>query len=77
MAVLRKGISVKDDMLPARDFEDPIPEGSTKGIKLDHENFINLLKTYYQLRGWDESGKPTKEKLISLRLEDVAEKLYG
>lgn len=77
IAILRKGIGVKDDTLPARDFEDQVPDGSTKGIKLDYEKFMELLKTYYQLRGWDESGRPTREKLISLRLEEVAEKLYG
>ncbi|MCX8187660.1 MAG: aldehyde ferredoxin oxidoreductase family protein [Nitrososphaeria archaeon] len=77
MAILRRGISVKDDTLPDRNFEDPVPEGSTKGILLDRGQFMELLKTYYRLRGWDESGRPTREKLISLKLEDVAEKLYG
>ncbi|MCS7132406.1 MAG: aldehyde ferredoxin oxidoreductase family protein [Aigarchaeota archaeon] len=77
MAMLRRGVSVKDDALPDRNFEDPVPEGSTKGILLDRGQFMELLKTYYRLRGWDESGRPTREKLISLKLEDVAEKLYG
>jgi len=77
IAILRKGISMKDDVLPARDFEDLVPEGSTKGIKLEPEKFSELLKTYYQLRGWDERGWPTREKLISMKLEEAAEKLYG
>ena len=72
-----KGISSKDDWLPARDFEDPIPEGNTSGVKLDPEKFRELLRMYYELRGWDRSGKPTREKLIALGLEDVARKLYG
>ncbi len=77
MAILRKKISIQDDMLPARDFEDPVPEGSTKGVKLSREKFIEMLKTYYRKRGWDENGLPTKEKLIELGLEEAAKKLYG
>lgn len=77
IAVLRKDVGMKDDMLPPRDFEDPVPEGSTKGARLDREAFIRLLKLYYRKRGWDEDGKPTKEKLMELGLEEAAEKLYG
>ncbi|MCD6235629.1 MAG: aldehyde ferredoxin oxidoreductase family protein [Thaumarchaeota archaeon] len=76
IAVIRKKLGIEDDILPERDFEDPVPEGSTKGMKVDREKFIELLKTYYRLRGWDERGIPTKEKLISLSLEEAAEKLY-
>lgn len=77
MAILRKNISVEDDMLPLRDFEDPVPEGSTKGTRLSKERFIEMLRTYYRKRGWDERGRPTKEKLIELGLEEAARKLYG
>jgi len=77
MAILRKRIDVKDDSLPARDFEDPVPEGETKGLKIDREKFMNLLRSYYRLRGWDERGWPTREKLLELGLEEAAEKLYG
>ena len=76
IAILR-GISSRDDWLPARDFEDPIPEGSTRGIRLDPEKFRELLRTYYRLRGWDEDGRPTREKLEALGLGEVAERLYG
>ncbi|MCD6312347.1 MAG: aldehyde ferredoxin oxidoreductase family protein [Thaumarchaeota archaeon] len=77
IAILRRRISLEDDVLPSRDFEDPIPEGATEGIKLDPERFRQLLETYYRLRGWDERGWPTRDKLLSLRLDEVAEKLYG
>ncbi|MCD6420836.1 MAG: aldehyde ferredoxin oxidoreductase family protein [Thaumarchaeota archaeon] len=76
IAILR-GISSRDDWLPARDFEDPIPEGNTRGIKLDPEKFRELLRTYYRLRGWNEDGRPTREKLEALGLGEVAERLYG
>lgn len=77
IAILRKGIGRKDDNLPARDFEDPVPEGGTKGTKLDKEKFEEMLSLYYEKRGWDEDGRPKKEKLIQLELDEAAEKLYG
>ena len=31
-----------------------------------------MLDEYYQLRGWNQNGVPTKKKLTSLGLDDVA-----
>ena len=37
-----------------------------------------MLFTYYEARGWDlETGKPSREKLSELGLEDVAMDLWG
>lgn len=77
MAVLRKGISAKDDMLPERDFADPIPSGKTAGMKLDKQKFGSMLQTYYRKRGWDTEGRPTREKLNELGLTEAATRLYG
>jgi len=77
MAVLRRGISSKDDELPQRDFTDPIPSGKTAGMKLDKEKFAGMLQTYYRKRGWDTEGRPTREKLNELGLTDAAARLYG
>jgi len=77
MAVLRKGISAKDDQLPERDFIDPIPSGKTAGMKLERERFTNMLHTYYRKRGWDDEGRPTREKLNELGLTEAAARLYG
>ncbi|MEM2909971.1 MAG: aldehyde ferredoxin oxidoreductase family protein [Nitrososphaerota archaeon] len=77
IAVIRRSIDMKDDMLPERDFSDPVPDGYTRGAKLDKDKFVGMLKTYYAVRGWDEFGRPTSEKLMKLGLEDVARKLYG
>lgn len=77
MAIMRAKVSIEDDMLPDRDFDDPVPEGSTRGSRLSREKFIEMLKTYYRKRGWDESGRPTREKLIELGLVEAAKKLYG
>ncbi|RLI42909.1 hypothetical protein DRO59_02755, partial [Candidatus Bathyarchaeota archaeon] len=34
-----------------------------------------MLKAYYEKRGWDERGIPTKTTLMKLGLGDVAKKL--
>ncbi|MCX5885102.1 MAG: hypothetical protein NT096_04185 [Proteobacteria bacterium] len=31
---------------------------------------------YYELRGWNKDGVPTREKLIELGLNDVADQLH-
>lgn len=77
MAVLRKGISAKDDQLPERDFADPVPGGKTAGMKLDKHKFASMLQTYYGKRGWDAEGRPTREKLNELGLTEAAARLYG
>jgi aldehyde:ferredoxin oxidoreductase len=60
---LKVGFTKADDTLPARLLEEP---GGPKGevCRLDE-----MLPEYYQLRGWDEHGVPTAEKLAELGLE--------
>src|SRR5574341_594721 len=63
---LRAGFTAADDTLPARLLE-PVPAGPRAGSRAQlHQN----IQTYYQLRGWDERGVPTKQKLAELGLED-------
>ncbi|RME91274.1 MAG: aldehyde ferredoxin oxidoreductase [Anaerolineae bacterium] len=54
-----------EDTLPPRMLQEPMPEGPAKGkvVELD-----KMLPEYYRLRGWDERGVPTKEKLAELGL---------
>jgi len=61
----RAGFSRADDTLPKRMLEEPMPEGPAKGhvVELDE-----MLPEFYELRGWDEEGVPTREKLEELRL---------
>ena len=56
-----KGIRRKDDTLPKRLFGMEIPGGLFKGEKIDRQKFNKMIDEYYQLRGWDEDGIPTKE----------------
>ena len=56
----------KDDSLPQRFLEEPAPNGPAKGqiVQLD-----KMLNEYYELRGWDNNGFPTEEKLKELDLK--------
>lgn len=53
------GFSRKDDSLPERFFG---------GDGMDKAEFEKSLDEYYHLRGWDENGVPTAEKLKELEL---------
>jgi aldehyde:ferredoxin oxidoreductase len=62
---LKAGLSKKDDTLPPRLLKEPIPDGPSKG---EINELERMLPEYYQLRGWDTEGKPTREKLAELGL---------
>lgn len=63
---LREGLDpVKDDTLPVRLLTEPIPGGPAKG-KLSRVK--EIIPEYYQLRGWDAKGVPTRAKLSELGL---------
>ena len=65
----RMGLTRANDKLP-KAFLEPYKEGGAEGFVPE---FAEMLNAYYEARGWDrESGKPSKEKLIELGLEDVA-----
>ena len=59
------GSGKEDDTLPYRMLNEPLPEGPAKGlvVKLDE-----MLPLFYKVRGWDENGIPTTEKLEELGL---------
>ena len=67
MFSVKRGITRKDDMLPARVLTDRLTSGGTRG------NIFNLdvmLDEYYAVRGWSEDGIPTRDKLVELGLEE-------
>ena len=63
---LREGITRKDDLLPRRITEEPLPEGLAKGRVITRNMYDEMLNEYYELRGWDEDGVPEKETLSAL-----------
>ena len=64
-----RGVSRKDDTLPYRVMNEPIPEGPAKGRYCPREALDAMLDEYYQLRGWDADGIPTDDKLVELGLK--------
>ncbi len=66
----REGISRKDDYLPPRFMEEPLPDGPSKGQCISKEELEDMLDNYYELRGWDKkTGNPTRQKLQELDLD--------
>jgi aldehyde:ferredoxin oxidoreductase len=77
-----------DDFPPLFNFTEPLPAGpggqpvtvpgpgektvDATGRTLDRSKFTGMLREYYQLRGWDEAGRPLPETLAALGLEDLA-----
>ncbi|WP_035588505.1 aldehyde ferredoxin oxidoreductase family protein [Hippea jasoniae] len=66
---IKAGFNKEDDNLPERMYKEPIKTGPSKGEVAD---LTEVIKEYYKLRGWDEDGRPTSEKLKELNLEEFA-----
>ena len=62
---VRAGFSKADDRLPDRFYE-----AKVNGRVIDREEFLNTLYEYYRMRGWDENGMPTEDKLNVLGIEE-------
>ncbi|MCL5773349.1 MAG: aldehyde ferredoxin oxidoreductase family protein [Firmicutes bacterium] len=67
---LREGFSRKDDYLPARIYQESLKGGSTDGKFIPLEDYEKMLSEYYSLRGWDNEGVPSKEKLEELGIAE-------
>jgi aldehyde:ferredoxin oxidoreductase len=63
------GMKREDDRLPKRILAPLSSEGNVPDIDL-------LLREYYQLRGLDERGRPTRETLEKVGLTELISKLY-
>ncbi|HXG21478.1 MAG TPA: aldehyde ferredoxin oxidoreductase family protein [Methylomirabilota bacterium] len=61
----RSGMTGKEDTLPKRILEEPIPSGPAKG---QVNRLGEMLPEYYRLRGWTADGRITPEKLQELGL---------
>lgn len=69
--LVREGIRRKDDYLPKRFLEEPLPpdSGPSAGSVVELEP---MLDEYYAARGWNiETGIPTEAKLEELNLADI------
>ncbi|MBK9926811.1 MAG: aldehyde ferredoxin oxidoreductase family protein [Anaerolineales bacterium] len=69
----RMGLTRANDKLP-KALLTPYPDGGSEGFVPDIDA---MLIAYYQHRGWDmETGKPSREKLSTLGMDDVAKDLW-
>ncbi len=67
---VREGMRRKDDTLPPRWF---VVEETPWGVRgINEAVFQTMLDDYYQFRGWDREGIPSKRKLEELGLGSVA-----
>jgi|TARA_B110000093_G_scaffold182682_1_gene229999 aldehyde:ferredoxin oxidoreductase len=62
---LLAGLSKADDTLPKRILEEPAEVGIGKGLVC---RLGEMLPEYYELRGWDEEGRPKADTLARLGL---------
>lgn len=53
---IREGFTRRDDTLPPRLLNEPLPEGMAEGKKV--EGLDKMLDDYYGLRGWNSQGIP-------------------
>jgi aldehyde:ferredoxin oxidoreductase len=69
----REGFTAKDDKLPDRLYEG-LENGPLAGQPLDRAEVAEMLRLYYEMRGWDrETGEPTTAKLAELELHWAAQ----
>ena len=54
------GLDPAEDTLPARFTSEALEEGPTRGSRVDIRRMVG---EYYRLRGWDEAGRPPKERV--------------
>jgi aldehyde:ferredoxin oxidoreductase len=62
----REGISRKDDTLPKRYFDDPMPLKLSKGHHIDRKEFDKMITRYYKIRNWTDNGIVKKERVKEL-----------
>jgi aldehyde:ferredoxin oxidoreductase len=70
---VREGNTRKDDYLPWRFMNEPLPDGPSRGQCISKKEFENMLDNYYELRGWNKkTGIPEAKKLRELGLDQAA-----
>jgi len=62
----RMGINKKDDILPKRFFKNIHRENRDESLQLE-----NMLQEYYRVRGWNDNGEPSRQKINSLDLNQI------
>ena len=75
---IREGLGRKDDTLPWKVMNVPIPdEGPVQGAVVKQKELDLLLDDYYVSRGWTLKGVPTKTTLKELGMEGLLKIVKG
>ncbi|TDX34819.1 aldehyde ferredoxin oxidoreductase-like protein, partial [Halanaerobium congolense] len=62
---MEAGITPAEDTLPPR-FDEPLPDGPQKGMKAEYKK---ILPEYYEVRGWQEDGWISEQKLKDMKIK--------
>jgi aldehyde:ferredoxin oxidoreductase len=69
---IREGLTRKDDTLPWKVMNEPIPDdGPVKGAVVTKDELDLLLNDYYESRGWTLDGVPKMAKLKELSMTEL------
>ena len=74
---IREGWSRRDDALPPRTLQEPLPTGVVAGVGLTQEELDYMITGYYQARGWNDDGSVPDTKLAELGLLDLLPESSG
>jgi aldehyde:ferredoxin oxidoreductase len=66
------GVNAEKDVVAPRILQTLRPG---RPIEEGEKLFFDMRRDFYRARGWDDHGIPTREKLLSLGLEEAAEKI--
>lgn len=67
----REGFTSEDDKLPNRFYDQSIDNGRFKGVSIDREKFREMIDFYYEMMGWDSTGKPTEATLYDYGVDEL------
>ena len=75
---IREGLSRKDDSLPWKVLNVPIPDdGPVKGSFVSQDELDLMLDDYYEARGWTLDGVPKAEQLKTLGMDELVGLVEG
>ncbi len=69
---LREGWTPAEDTLPRRFLSEGLPVGVAAEAILPRERLQEMVRAYYEARGWDEQGKVPAARIEELQLTDLA-----
>jgi len=74
---VREGWTAAEDTLPARFFDDALPDGVSRGAVLSRDGLDAMIAAYYAARGWRADGSVPGALVAAAGLESVASRRTG